>query len=73
MNSTQQSIIVGAVLGAALGALGGYLFTRDLNTSGEGEESLTLYARSVPAGSLLKLLISIMGVLRGISQLGDQS
>ena len=72
MNSTQQSIIVGAVLGAALGALGGYLFTRDLNTSDEAE-SLTLYARSVPAGSLLKLLISIMGVLRGISQLGEKS
>ncbi len=68
MNSKQQSILVGAILGAALGALGGFLFGRGLDESGE-EESLAVAARSVQASDAIKIIIAIMGVLRGISSL----
>jgi len=68
MNPKQQSILVGAVLGAAMGALGGFLFARGLDEPGQ-DESLAVAARSVHAGDAIKLIISIMGVLRGISSL----
>ena len=68
MNPKQQGILVGAIVGAGLGALGGYLFTRGLDEPGE-EESLAIAARSVNASDAIKLIISIMGVLRGISSL----
>jgi NhaP-type Na+/H+ or K+/H+ antiporter len=71
MNLRQQSILIGAILGAGLGALGGYLFVRGLDESGEGEESLAVAARSVQAGDMIKLIIAIMGVLRGVSVLRD--
>ena len=68
MNPKQQSILVGAILGAAFGALGGFLFARGMDEAGE-EESLAVAARSVHAGDAIKLIIAIMGVLRGISSL----
>jgi hypothetical protein len=68
MNPKQESILIGAIIGAGLGALAGYLFTRDLDESGE-EESLAVVARSVHAGDVIKLIIAIMGVLRGVSAL----
>ena len=71
MNPRQQSILVGALLGAGMGALGGYLFARGLDESGE-EESLAVAARSVQPGDAIKLIISIMGVLRGISSLSGR-
>jgi hypothetical protein len=71
MNPKQKSMIIGAVLGAALGALAGYLFTRDLDPSLEGERAQELSLRSVRTGDLVKLVIAILGVLRGISELGE--
>jgi hypothetical protein len=68
MNPKQQSILVGAILGAAFGALGGYLFARGMDEADEGE-SLAVAAKSVNAGDAIKLIIAIMGVLRGISSL----
>jgi hypothetical protein len=71
MNPKQKSMIIGAVLGAALGALGGYLFTRGLDLPNE-EESRQLSLRSVPPGEMVKLFIAIMGVLRGVAELGER-
>jgi NhaP-type Na+/H+ or K+/H+ antiporter len=68
MSAKSQSILIGAIIGAGLGALGGYLFTRGLDEP-EEEESLALVAQSVHASDALKLIIAIMGVLRGVSAL----
>jgi len=71
MNSQQKGLIVGAVLGAVLGAVGGFLFTRGLEVPREeSEEGITL--RSLPPGAVVSLIISIMAVLRGIAELGEQ-
>jgi hypothetical protein len=72
MNLKQRSIIVGAVLGAGLGALGGYLFTRgaEMLRDEHGEEEVSLQA--LPPGELVKIFIAIMGVLRGVAELGER-
>jgi hypothetical protein len=70
MNTQQKSVIVGAILGASLGALGGYLFTRGLDVPRDETEGFSL--RSLPPGAIVSLLISIMAVLRGIAELGEQ-
>ncbi len=71
MNARQKSLIIGAVVGATLGALGGYLFSRGVEATREkGGGSLSL--RSVPAGEVVKLFIAVMAVLRGIAELGER-
>jgi len=72
MNSKQKSMIIGGILGAVLGAVGGYLFTRGLEMPREEEEPQALSLRSIPPGEMVKLVIAIMGVLRGISELGER-
>ena len=70
MNTQQKSVIVGAILGATMGALGGYLFTRGLDMPREEEEGFSL--GSLPPGAIVSLIISVMAVLRGIAELGEQ-
>lgn len=70
MNTQQKSLIVGAILGATLGVLGGYLFTRGLDVPREEEEGFSL--SSLPPGAVVALLIAVMSVLRGIAELGEQ-
>ena len=70
MNTQQKSLIVGAILGATLGAVGGYLFTRGLDVPREEEEGFSL--SSLPPGAVVSLLIAVMSVLRGIAELGEQ-
>jgi hypothetical protein len=72
MDVRQKSVIIGAVLGASIGAVGGYLFTRGLDVPREETEEHGLSLRSVPPGEMVKLLIAIMGVLRGIAELGER-
>jgi hypothetical protein len=72
MNARQKSLIIGAILGAVVGALGGYLFTRGLDVPREGEDAKALSLRSVPPGEMVKLGIALMGVLRGIADLGTR-
>ena len=73
MNTQQKSMLIGAVLGALLGLLGGYLFTRglDLHEKERGRQELSL--RSVPPGDLVKLFIAVMGVLRGVADIGERA
>ena len=72
MNPKQKSLIVGAILGAAVGALGGYLFTRGLDLPRDEEEPEGLSLKSVPPGDMVKLFIAIMAVLRGVAELGER-
>jgi hypothetical protein len=72
MNARQKSMFIGAILGAAMGALGGYLFTRGLDLPREDEEPQELSLRSVPPGEMVKLFIAIMTVLRGVAELGER-
>jgi hypothetical protein len=72
MNPKQKSLIIGAILGASLGALGGYLFTRGLDIPREEEEAEGLSLKSLPPGDMVKLFIAIMVVLRGVAELGEQ-
>jgi len=72
MNPKQKSLIVGALLGAAVGALGGYLFTRGVAVVEEENRSQELPVRRVPPGEIVRLVISILGVLRGIAELGER-
>jgi hypothetical protein len=71
MNTKQKSLLIGAIFGAALGALGGYLFTRGLDVPRE-EEDGGLSLSSLPPGAVVALFIAIMGVLRGVAELGEQ-
>jgi NhaP-type Na+/H+ or K+/H+ antiporter len=72
MNPRQQSMLIGALVGAALGAVGGYLFTRNLDDTPERGETLAVATRSVSAGDVVKLIIAVMAVLRGVAELGDR-
>jgi hypothetical protein len=72
MNPKQKSLVIGALLGAVMGALGGYLFARGVDMPSEEEASQGLSLKSIPPGEMVKLAISIMGVLRGISELGER-
>jgi hypothetical protein len=72
MNTKQKSVIVGAIFGAALGALAGFLFTRGLEVPREEEEDQGLNLSSLPPGAVVALFIAIMGVLRGVAELGEQ-
>jgi hypothetical protein len=71
MNVQQKSMVVGAIMGAALGAVGGYLFTRGLEMP-RSEEEKGLSLRSIPPGQLVALFIGIMGVLRAVAEMGEQ-
>jgi hypothetical protein len=72
MTPRQKSMIVGSILGAALGAMSGYLFTRRFEQAEGRAETQALSLRSVPPGDAAKLIIAIIGVLRGIAELGDR-
>lgn len=72
MNAKQKSMIIGAIVGAALGAAGGYLFTRGLELPGEDGEFRQLSLRAAPPGEIVKLFIAVMGILRGIAELGQR-
>lgn len=73
MNPRQKSMVIGAVLGGGLGALAGYLFARGAENV-RGEQGLTtLSLKSVPGGEVVKLLISVMAVLRSIAELGERT
>jgi hypothetical protein len=65
-------MLIGAALGAAMGAVGGYLFTRGLEMPREGKAKKGLSLRKVPPAEMVALFISVMGVLRGVAELGER-
>ena len=73
MNPKQKIMLIGAVFGAALGAVGGYLFSRGLEFPREEEEAPQgLSLRKVPPREIVALFIAVMGVLRGLAELGER-
>ena len=72
MNTQQKTMFVGALIGAVLGAVGGYLFSRGLDMPRAEEGAQRLSLRSVPPGELAKLGLSIMAVLRGVAEMGER-
>ena len=72
MNTQQKSMLIGALLGAVVGAAGGYLFSRGLDMPRPEEGTQRLSLRSVPPGELAKLGLSIMAVLRGVAEMGER-
>ena len=72
MNPKQKSMVIGAIFGAILGAVGGYLFTRGLDLPRQEEAGEGLSLKSIPPGEMVKMVISVMGVLRGIAELGER-
>ena len=71
MTKQQKIVVAGAILGGALGAAGGYLFGRGVEESGRRLEVVS--AQSLPTGEIVRLVISIMGVLRSVAELGQKA
>ncbi len=71
MNQQQKIVVAGAVLGAVLGAAGGFLFSRGVEESGRRLGDVS--ARSLPTGDIVRLAIGIMAVLRSLAELGQKA
>lgn len=72
MNLRQKSLIGGAVVGALLGMVAGYLFTRGVDMPREEEEAQGITLKSIPPGEMVKVFIAIMAALRGVAELGER-
>ena len=76
MGSRTKALIIGGVAGAALGVAAAWLFIRSV----EEEEALAIEGaaegavapRSIGAGQVMRLGVSILGVLRQIIDLGRE-
>ena len=62
-----QIIIAGAALGAVLGLISSYLYTRAAEENGNVEAGAP---GSVSTGQLLAVLLAILGLVRQIAELG---
>lgn len=65
--SRAQIIIAGAALGALLGLISSYLYTRAAEENGNVEAGAS---GSVSTGQLLAVLLAILGLVRQIAELG---
>jgi len=66
MNSRNKTLIIGGLLGSALGILAAWLYMR---TAREDEAKPS---EAVPPGKMVKLGLSIMEVLRQVTTLGGE-
>lgn len=62
-----RNIIAGAALGAALGLLSSYLYTRAAEENDNAEAGAP---GSVSTGQLLAILLAVLGLMRQIAELG---
>ena len=77
MGSRTRALIIGSVAGAALGVAAAWLFIRSIE---EEQEALALEGagegavapRSIGVGPMVRLGVSILGVLRQIVDLGRE-
>ena len=60
-----QTYVIGALLGAAMGFLSAYLFAKEAEDNAEDDER-----PKVPPSALLGLALSVIGVVRQISEVG---
>jgi len=72
MNPKQKSMLLGALVGAGMGALGGYLFARSATVGVEENETRDISLQAVAPGELVRLAISVMAVLRSVAELGER-
>jgi hypothetical protein len=72
LNPKQKSLIVGAMLGAAIGALAGHLFSRGLDQPRDESDETALSLRSIPPSDMVKIAIAVVGVLRTVAELGER-
>ena len=70
MTRQQKTVIGGAILGAAVGAMGGFLFSRSLDESGRSTQQVSL--RSLPTGEVVRLVFSILAMLRSVAEMGEK-
>ncbi|MBL7184185.1 MAG: hypothetical protein ISS50_07025 [Anaerolineae bacterium] len=66
MNSRNKILIIGGIVGSALGILAGWLYVR----TAREEEAVS--PQAVPPGKMVKLGLSIMEVLRQVTALGER-
>lgn len=66
MNSRNKTLIIGGLLGSALGILAAWLYVR------AAREDEAKPSEAVPPGKMVKLGLSIMEVLRQVTALGEQ-
>ena len=76
MGSRTLVLVIGGVAGAALGVAAAWLFMRSVEEEEtlaiEGAAEGAVASRSIGAGSVVRLGISILGVLRQIVDLGRE-
>ncbi|MBM4464296.1 MAG: hypothetical protein FJ014_01805 [Chloroflexi bacterium] len=66
MNSRNKTLILGGLVGSALGVLAAWLYLR----TAKQEEAMP--PQAVPAGKMVRLGLSIMEVLRQVTALGER-
>jgi hypothetical protein len=64
MNSQNKTLIIGGLVGSALGILAAWLYVR----AARQEEAVA--PQSIPAGKMVKVGLSVMEVLRQVTALG---
>jgi membrane protein YqaA with SNARE-associated domain len=69
MDFRQKSLIAGAILGAALGGVAGYLFSRGYEMPREKSAD----KRPLPPAEIAKVGLAIMTVLRSVAELGERA
>jgi hypothetical protein len=75
MGSRTKALVIGAAAGAALGVAAAWLFIRSveeeaLTIEETGEEAVA--PRTIGAGQVMRLGVSVLGVLRQIIDLGRE-
>lgn len=66
MNSQNKTLIIGGLVGSALGILAAWLYVRAAR-----EEEEAAQPQAVPPGKMVKLGLSIMEVLRQVTALSE--